>query len=181
MANPDSTQDPRDTETIPLGKIVGTHALRGEVRIHLYNPDSTTLEEVDDVELRFADGRRERRAIRNVRPHKRVALARLDGCDSIDDAQALVGTEIAIDADDLPELGPDEHYHFQLIGMAVTTVDGRPLGRVAEVMDLAAHAVCVVRDSEREYLIPFVDEIVRDVDIDNARMVIDPLPGLLDE
>lgn len=181
MANPDSTQEPCDAETIPLGKIVGTHALRGEVRIHLYNPDSTTLEEVEEVELRFVDGRRERRVIRNVRPHKRIVLARLDGCSSIDDAERLVGTEIAIDAADLPELGPDEHYHFQLIGMDVTTVDGRALGRVVEVLDLAAHAVCVVRDSEREYLIPFVDEIVRDVDIDNARMVIDPLPGLLDD
>lgn len=170
-----------DSGRIALGRIVGTHALRGEVRIHLYNPDSATLAGVDSVELRHADGRRERRRISGVRPHKRVALARLEGCASIEDAERLVGAEVCVDADALPELGPDELYHFQLVGLAVHTVDGRDLGRVAEVMDLASHAVCVVRDGDREFLIPFVDAIVRDVDLDAGTMRIEPLPGLLDD
>jgi len=168
-------------ETVAIGRIVGTHALRGEVRIHLYNPDSAALDYVDSVRLHHTDGRRERRGIANVRRHKRVLLARLDGCASIEDAEPLIGTEIHVARNELPELGPDELYHFQLVGMSVHTVDGRDLGRVVEVMDLTAHAVCVVRDGQHEYLIPFVDEIVRESDPETGRMVIDPLPGLLDD
>lgn len=168
-------------DLIVLGRIAGTHALRGEVRIRLFNPDSRALDGAKSVTLRLPDGRMVQRALAHVRPHQQALLATFTGCHSIEDAESLVGAEVCVAATDLPDLGPDEVYHFQLVGMRVSTTEGRDLGSVAEVMDLPAHAVCVVRGGGREFLIPFIDEIVRDVDIDARHLVIEPMPGLLED
>ena len=180
-----STSSPRSAAAgtlVPLGRISATHDLRGELRARLYNPSSTALDDAEHGVLRFADGSVEERRLVAVRNHKPgLLLVQLDGCTSIDDAEPLVGAEILLPYTELPELGADEVYHFQLIGLRVETTDGRDLGRIAEVMDLAAHAVCVVRGHGREILIPFVDAFVRDVDLANGRMLVEPVPGLIDD
>lgn len=167
-------------DLVALGRITGTHALRGEVRIHLFNPDSTALQRGLAVFLRREDELRETRIVA-VRPHKRIHITRLAGVDSIDDAEACIGFEVCLPLEALPELGPDEVYHFQLVGLRVETVAGEELGKIVEVLDLPANDVCIVRGKGREYLIPFIDDVVREVDLDGGRMLIEPLPGLFDQ
>lgn len=178
---PRNTEPARgDEEWIALGRVAATHALRGEVRVRLYNPDSTALDSAESVLLRLRDGSEVEHAIRSLRPHKNGWLATFEGCASIDAAEPLVGAELLVRRADLPELGPDEVYHFQLVDLRVQTADGRDLGRVAEVLDLPAHPVCVVRDGAREIMIPFVTEIVDSVDLEAGLLVVTPPPGLID-
>lgn len=178
---PRETHHARGDEPIALGRVAGTHALRGEVRLRLYNPDSAALDRGVAVQLRLRDGREVERTIRALRPHKNALLVTFDGCASIEAAEELVGAEVLVAASALPSLGPDEVYHFQLVGLAVRTADGRPLGRVVEVSDNPAHPVCVVRDGGREVLLPFVPEFVVEVDVVAGVMVVQPPPGLIDE
>lgn len=170
-----------DREAIALGRIVATHALRGELRLRLYNPNSTALDRGMVVQLRLRDGSTVDRTIRTLRPHKNAMLVTFAGCDTIEAAERLVGAELSIAPDMLPPLDPDEVYHFQLVGLRVHTADGVFVGSVAEVMDIPGHPVCVVRDGAREALIPFVPAFVADVDLDAGTMTITPPPGLLDE
>lgn len=169
-----------DSEEIALGRIVATHALRGEVRLRLYNPHSTALDRGMAVQLRLRDGRTVERSIRSLRPHKNAVLVTFVGCDTIEAAEELVGAELRVGTDVLPPLDPNEVYHFQLVGLRVYTADGAFVGAVAEVMDLPGHPVCVVRDGAREALIPFVPAFVADVDLGAGTMTITPPPGLLD-
>jgi len=170
----------RTTPTLlPLGPLVNTHGIRGELRLLPYNPDSTTLRPGLHVVLRRADEEFPRQ-LTGVRRHKRFLLLTLDGCDSLDAAEALVGCELCVTLDDLPPLQAGEVYHYELVGMAVVTSAGDSLGTVTEVLTTPAHDVCVVRDGAAEHLIPLVANVVREIDRDGRRIVVEPLPGLLD-
>ncbi len=164
---------------IALGEIVNTHATHGELRVRLFNPNSTSLTTGATIVLRRgADQHRHR--IVGMRAHKRFVLLTLEGCDSMSAAEALVGCEVCVGEDELPPAGPDEVYHYQLLGMTVVTTAGAEIGVVKEVIPVGSNDVCVVHADGREHLIPLIADVVRHVDRTDKRLVIDPLPGLLD-
>ena len=164
---------------IALGHVAGPHATRGELRIRPFNPESTTLHPGCTVVLRHGQTC-EVHSVTAVRRHKHYLLVTLHGCDSMSAAEALKGREVCVHAADLPDLGPDEIYHYELVGMAVITTTGEAVGTVAEVMATPSNDICVVRAVEREHLIPLVDSVVKAIDRQQRRLVIDPVPGLLD-
>jgi 16S rRNA processing protein RimM len=165
---------------IPLGHVVNAHATRGEVRLRPFNPHSTTLRTGSAVVLRRGAAQLARH-VRSVRRHKGFVLLVLDGCESRTAAEALIGYEVCVPEADLPAAGPDEIYHYQLLGMTVVTTAGTEVGVVADVLTTGGNDVCVVRADAREHLIPLVGEVVKQVDRERLRLVIEPLPGLLEE
>lgn len=168
-----------DAKLLAIGRLVGTHGVRGELKLHTFNPQSEAVVDGVQVVLRKNDTD-QTKEVASVRPHKRVLLVTIAGCDSMTAAEALVGSDVYIDEADLPETGPDELYHFELMGMEVVTVDGRELGKIVDVMTTAAHDVCTVRGQGREHLIPLIADVIDSIDKTARRLVIDPLPGLLD-
>lgn len=166
-------------DSIAVGRVVTTHGLRGELRVQLFNPDSTSIQAGGEITLR-REHHESRHRVLSIRPHKRVLLVILEGCGSIEDAEALVGSEVRVSKNALPPAGPDEIYHFELIGMRVVTTGGEELGTVAEVMAPGSNDICVVRAGTREYLIPMIADVVKEVDRNARKLVIEPLPGLLE-
>jgi 16S rRNA processing protein RimM len=165
---------------IPLGKLVNVHATRGELRMLPFNPSSGTLRAGATVVLRRG-ATLEKRRVRALRRHKRFLLLSLEGCDSMVAAEQLVGADVCVHERQLPPVGPNEIYYYELVGMAVVTTAGRDLGQVAEVLATGGNAVCVVRTAQAEHLIPMVAAIVKVVDRAARRLIIEPLPGLLDD
>lgn len=164
---------------IALGEIVNTHAIHGELRVRLFNPGSTILTSRSTVILRRGSEQQTRRIV-GLRAHKHLLLLTLDGCDSMTAAEALIGCEVCVPENALPPAGADEVYHYELLGMTVVTVAGADVGIVTEVIPTGSNDVCVVRSDTREYLIPLIADVVRCVDREEKRLLIDPLPGLLD-
>ncbi|HVN85324.1 MAG TPA: ribosome maturation factor RimM [Candidatus Binatia bacterium] len=162
-----------------IGTIVNTHGVAGELRVLPYNPDSSSMQPGQEITLCWPE-RSQRVRVRSVRPHKRFRLIQLEGCDSATRAETLVGAEVAVDADTLPPAGPNEVYHHDLIGARVCTDDGRELGVIEELLVTGSNDVCVVRGDSGEHLIPLIEDVVRTIDLVNRRLVITPLPGLLD-
>ena len=104
----------------------------------------------------------------------------LAGCDSPEAARALGGRLLAIPESEALPLDEAHFYAWQLEGCRVVTEDGREVGRVAGIEETAGHDLWLVRDGDREHLIPAVPEIVREVDLMERRVVLSPPPGLLD-
>lgn len=103
-------------------------------------------------------------------------IARLDGIEDRNQAEALTGCQILIDPALLPRLQAGEYYWSDLIGLKVESLQGDPLGVVASMLETGADDVMVV-NGDRERLIPFViDDIVREINLDEQRMVVDWLP-----
>ena len=164
---------------IALGQIVNTHATHGELRVKLFNPDSTILAPGVTVVLRRGAQQQTRRIVA-LRPHKHLMLTTLEDCDSMTAAQALIGFEVCVHEEELPPTGPHEVYHHHLLGMTVVTTAGLALGVITEVIPIGSNDVCVVRSAASEHLIPLIADVVHTVDRKEKRLVIDPLPGLLD-
>ena len=114
-------------------------------------------------EATFAEGQR----------HGKTVIVHIDGYDDRDQAARLIGTEIGIPREELPEAGGDQFYWSDLEGLRVMHHDGTELGKVDHMLETGAHDVMVVK-GEQERLIPFVmNKVIINVDFDEGRIDVD--------
>ena len=150
---------------IPIGKVVGTHGIKGYLRVFPYSESAAPFAPGKQLSLRRKDRPVVILGIEAARPHKRGGLLALEGITSLDAAKELAGCELCIDKSTLPEPEDGTYYWFQIIGLEVLTVDNRRLGRVATIFPTGSNDVYVVRDGKREVLIPATDSVVVDIDL----------------
>ncbi|NCT68221.1 MAG: ribosome maturation factor RimM [Rhodanobacteraceae bacterium] len=156
-----------------LGRIVGVHGVRGELKLESYTEPRTQIFRYRPWLLRSASGDRQIDGGRG-RAHGKGLVAELPGVVDRDAAAALVGTEVWVARSALPALKPGEYYWSDLEGLEVVTVEGVPLGRVSHLLATGANDVLVAKDGERERLIPFlVDRFVTGVDMEQQRITVD--------
>src|SRR6185503_2357023 len=165
---------------IAVGEIVAAHALRGAVRMRAYQPPAPSL--AAGVEVVLERGARHvPTRVLSAAPHARSqVLLSLEGTTDRNAAEALVGARVLVSAEALPPLGENEFYYHEIEGFQVATTGGRVLGEVVETFSTGANDVWVVRDGDREYLIPVIADVVRTIDREQRRVEIEPMPGLLD-
>lgn len=162
-------------ERVSLGRIVRPHGVRGEVRVHLYNPDSTLLEAIEEVWL-------EDRAValEGARPGPGGAwLVRLAGIDDRDAAEALRGVELAVPREVFPEEAEDT-YLVDLLGLKVVDGEGRELGTVEGVEVAGPQDLLVVRRGESAWLLPAVEPLLGEVDTEAGTLTVNLPEGLSD-
>ncbi|HEV7733003.1 MAG TPA: ribosome maturation factor RimM [Candidatus Binatia bacterium] len=177
---PGTTVD-ADPTAVAVAEITGAHALRGMLRVHPYQPPAPSLIDERAVLLE-RDGQWREVRIAHIAPHGggSVLLLTLDEVTDRTAAENLRGTRILVREADLPPVDPDEFYVYEMLGFAVDTVDGRHLGTIADTMATGLNDVWIVRDGTHEHLIPVIADVVRTIDRDARRVLIDPMPGLLD-
>jgi 16S rRNA processing protein RimM len=164
---------------VTLGRLGRPHGLAGELAF-----DTGALEPRELIELRefrWLGARGQTRALtlagaRAVLPRM---LVRFDGVNSRAAASELVNGELQIERARLPDPGPGVAWTFQLIGCEVRTVEGRILGTLESIMPPGAHPIYVVR-GEREWMIPVVTNVVRNVDL-TAGVITVALPAGLED
>jgi 16S rRNA processing protein RimM len=167
-------------EVVAVGEVVGAHALRGLVRMRAYQPPAPSLVPGRSVVLERGASRRDATVV-SAAPHGRgLVLLGLQGIDDRTAAEQLVGVRVLVHRTDLPAPGAGEFYYHEVRGCRVETTAGRPLGTIAETFSTGTNDVWVVRDGGREHLIPVIADVVRTIDAAARRVVIEPLPGLLD-
>lgn len=180
MLPPRAGGDPSAPDAVAVGEIVGAHALRGAVRVRAYQPPAPSLAPGRTVVVE-RDGATREVVVVSASPHARgTVLLELDGVIDRTAAEALVGSRVLVRAADLPAAADDEFYWHEVIGFRVDTIDDVSLGTITECLATGANDVWVVRDGDREHLIPVIADVVRTIDRTTRRIVIDPLPGLLD-
>lgn len=160
-----------------IGQVTKPHGVRGEVRVmpHTDLPErfgwleAVYVGEAPPVQV----------AVDSARVHKGFVLLKLAGCDNRDEAQKLRGKLLQIPEDQAIPLEENEYFLHDVVGLSVETEDGTELGAITEVIETGANNVFVVKGSKGEVLIPDTDEVVVDIDFEQNRMIIHPLPGLL--
>jgi 16S rRNA processing protein RimM len=163
-----------------VGRISGTHGLKGALRFRPDNPDSDILAEVKRIFLERDGESREFRltAIAPLNPTTRRIT--LEGIADINAAESLKGAVVMLATEDVPAAKPGEFYYYEAIGCEVFLTDGTRLGAIEEIFSNGAHDVWVVRDAEREVLVPVIEDVVKAMDLPARRVTIEPVPGLLD-
>ena len=171
---------PAAAGTVAVGEIVSAHALRGVVRVRPYQPPAPSLTPGRQVILQQDDRQRTAMLVA-VAPHGRtLLLVTLRDVDDRDAAEALIGARLLVRAEDLPPAAADEFYYHEIEGFRVETTTGTLLGTVHETFSTGLNDVLVVRNADREHLIPVITDVIRAVDRNERRIVIEPMPGLLE-
>ncbi|GAA2107600.1 hypothetical protein GCM10009759_46870 [Kitasatospora saccharophila] len=164
-----------------VGRIGRAHGIRGDVSVEV---------RTDEPELRLGPGAvlltdpaaTGPLTVETGRVHSGRLLLRFVGVKDRTAAEALRGTMLIaeVDPEETPE-DPDEYYDHQLIGLDVVLADGTPVGELTEVLHLPYQDLLTVqRPDGTEVLVPFVEQIVPTIDLDEQRVVITPPPGLID-
>jgi 16S rRNA processing protein RimM len=154
-----------------LGAIAGAHGVRGLVKIKSFTQDPANLTAYGP--LTDESGQR-RFEIAVSGQAKGVLLARIEGVEDRDAAQALRGVRLYVARAVLPEPEAEEFYLADLIGLAVEDPDGRPLGKVATVENYGAGDLLeIARPEDAPLLVPFTKAAVPLVDLEGGRVVVD--------
>jgi 16S rRNA processing protein RimM len=168
-------------ELITVGKINGTHGIKGQLKVYSYSGNLESLGAARIIILRSPDGATLREfGVKGIKPHSAGFILGLKDFDNIDQVLPLVGSEVCLRRSQLPEPEDDEYYWCDLLGLRVVTVDGVELGTLADIFETGSNDVYVVRKDKQEYLIPAVASVISSVDLAGGTMVITPLDGLLD-
>ena len=163
-----------DDDLICVGHILGAQGIKGWVRV--FSNTSPRENIVKYSPWLIEQGQELKPVDVSGRLQGKNVVAQLDGIEDRNQAEALTGCRILIEAAQLPRLQEGEYYWSDLIGLAVENLQGEPLGVVDSMLETGADDVMVV-SGDRERLIPFViDDIVREVDLVGQRLIVDWQP-----
>ena len=155
-----------------MGRITGLFGVRGWVKVYSYTEPREAVLNYDRWLLRRKDGWQEAIVAEGQR-HGKTVIARLDGYVDRDQAAGLVGADIGVPREAMPETERGQFYWSDLEGLRVLHRDGTELGKLAYLLETGAHDVMVVQ-GEQERLIPFVlDKVVLGVDLDKGEIEVD--------
>ncbi|BCS53167.1 ribosome maturation factor RimM [Geobacter sp. SVR] len=171
---------PAPDTLVPVGKIIGTHGIRGLLKVFSFSGNMESLNAAGTITLKSSDGSLQKHAVASLVAHGGKFLIGLKGFENINQVLHLVGSEICLLRSQLPETEEDEYYWCDLIGLSVATVDGIELGTISDIFESGASDIYVVTGKDREYLIPAIADVISSVDLADGRMLITPLEGLLD-
>ncbi|WP_246082014.1 ribosome maturation factor RimM [Peptacetobacter hominis] len=163
-----------------VGKIVKTQGLKGDVRVL---PSTDDIYRFDFLEVFYLGNDRDTEwEMENVRYKGNLVIMKIKGIDRVEDAERLVGKNIYVSRDESFELEEGEFFIADMIGIEVFTVSGERVGVLKDVLQYAANDVYVIKNDEgKEFLIPAVMKFVPEIDIEEGKMIIDPIKGMLED
>ncbi|MDO4814131.1 MAG: ribosome maturation factor RimM [Gemella sp.] len=166
---------------LKVGKIVNTHALKGELKII---SSSDFIDERLEVgsELLITRGNQvvKEVIVESAREHKGAFLVKFEGIDSIEEAEKFKNLQLKVDEEHLEELEDGEFYFYEIIGCKVVDENDATIGEIVDILQTGANDVWVVKtDKNKEVLIPYIEDVVKKIDIENKVINIEVMEGLL--
>jgi 16S rRNA processing protein RimM len=165
-----------------VGKIVNTHGVRGEVRVISRTDFPEKRYQAGSTLYLFHEkgGQPVELTVESHRKHKNFDLLTFKGLQDISEVETFKNGILKINETQLGGLEEGEYYFHEIIGCHVKTSDGEEIGSIKEILTPGANDVWVVKGTKgKEILIPFIDDVVKEIDVENKIIVIDPMEGLL--
>jgi 16S rRNA processing protein RimM len=171
----------RPIEWATIGKIVAPFGIRGEVKVRSFSDVPGRFGTLKDVYLGPQHMRYTVMAARSAAQHA-VYVLKLSGIDDIDAAETLRNHDLSIPLNQLAELPPNSYYQHDILGLHVSTLSGREVGEIVDIIATGSNDVYVIdAPSGKQFLIPAIKQIVKQVDLARKVMYIDPISGMIDD
>ena len=164
---------------LQVGVISSTHGVRGEVKVFPTTDDAQRFKKLKKVIL---DTGREHMPleVEGVKFFKQFAILKFKGIDNINDIEKYKGRSLLVDRDNAVKLKKDEYFIADMIGISVFTDDGEEFGVMKDVLETGANDVYIIESPKHgEVLVPAIKQCILDVDIENSKMVIHLMEGLV--
>ena len=154
-------------DLIRVGVIINTFGVKGEVKIY---PDIDYFDELERVFIKDKEYK-----IEKLREQKGIIIAKFEDIDDINQIESLKNEEVMIALEDRPELPEGKHYVGDLLGLEVITEDGQVLGTLDNIYNTGANDIYEVG----EILLPATDEVIKQIDMENKKIIVHLLKGLI--
>lgn len=167
-------------DLLRVGVIANTHGIHGEVKVYPTTDDMNRFKKLKEVIL---DTGKEHKPleITGVKFFKNMAILKFKGIDNINDIEKYKGKDLLVTRENAVALGKDEYFICDLIGCQVVEENGASVGELTEVLQTAANDVFVVQGSDKkEILIPYIDDCVKEVVMDEKKVIVRLLPGMME-
>lgn len=165
-------------DMLQVGVITSTHGLRGEVKVFPTTDDPARFDALEEVWLDTGKGSL-RLEIESVRYFKQLVIVKFKGLDRIEDVEPYKKKALLVTREHAIELGENEYFIADLIGLQVEDERGEALGTLTDVLQTGANDVYVVSDGAREILIPAIRQCILEVDLAGGMMKTHLLEGLV--
>lgn len=166
-------------EYIEIGQIINTNGLKGVVKVNPFTDDIGKFEDLKYVYIQLKNELKKVK-IEQVRYNKNQVLLKLEGIDSIEEAEKYRNFYLKTEKESQEDLGEDTYYIVDLIGLDVYTDKNEYLGKIEDVFPTGSNDVYVVKDNlGKQILIPAIADVVKEVDLKNKKMIINLIPGLI--
>ncbi len=166
-------------ERLQVGVISSTHGVRGEVKVFPTTDDPKRYKKLKKV---YLDTGREflPLEIQGVKFFKQFVIVKFKGIDNINDIEMYRGKSLLVDRQDAVPLKQDEYFIADMVGIEVFTEDGEKFGVLKDVMETGANDVYIIDSLKHgEVLVPAIKQCILDVNIDERRMDIHLMDGLI--
>ena len=166
-------------EYIEIGQIVNTNGLKGVVKVNPFTDDISKFEDLKYVYIQLKNELKKVK-IEQVRYNKNQVLLKLEGIDSIEEAEKYRNFYLKTEKESQEDLGEDTYYIVDLIGLDVYSDKNEYLGKIEDVFPTGSNDVYVVKDNlGKQILIPAIADVVKEVDLKDKKMIINLIPGLV--
>jgi 16S rRNA processing protein RimM len=161
---------------IAVGRVIRPHGVRGALQVEAISDLLLGLQ--PGTEVTFGENHWTSKLV-FLHPHRKRYLMAVEDCTDRRQAEALRGDRIYLPAAAADRLPEGTYFHHQILGLAVETEEGVPLGTVEDILETGANDVYVVRsEAEGELLLPAIDSVIRKIDLDSGVLIVRLLPGL---
>lgn len=167
-------------DLLRVGTIASTHGIRGEVKVF---PTTDDINRFKKLKKCILDTGREQieLEVESVKFFKQYAILKFKGYDNINDIEKYRGKDLLVTRENAVKLEENENFIADLIGLDVVTDEGVHFGKVSDIMQTAANDVYVIDgDDGKEYLFPSIKECILDVNLDESKVTVHIMKGLLD-
>jgi 16S rRNA processing protein RimM len=168
-------------EYLQVGTIISSHALKGEVKVYPLTDDPHRFDDLSHV-LIDPEGARRELQLEKVRYFKNLVIAKFQGIDRIEDTEDLMKKDLYIPREEAIPLEEGEYYIADLFDLSVVEEEsGREIGSLYDVLKTGANDVYIVRSPEKkgkELLLPVIEEVIRDIDLEKGTITVHLMDGL---
>jgi 16S rRNA processing protein RimM len=173
--NNDARQPP---EFLAVGHIVRPHGVRGGLKV---SATSDLIFKLQPAAVVYLGPDKISAIVKTLRLHRKEFLLFIEGVTTREAAEKWREAGIFICYAELDPLPDGEFFHWQIVGLKVVTTTGEELGRIEEIIQTGANDVYVVRDrSGKEIMLPAIESVIQEVDLENKRIVVHLIPGLIE-
>jgi 16S rRNA processing protein RimM len=161
---------------IPIGRVTRTHGLKGELKFFPADQDDLVVQKDQQIRLDETTFK-----IKSVRGVKSPFIVKFEGVDSIEAAQGLSGQEVLVAKEDFESLPEGEYYRFEIEGLKVFDDTGKYYGVIEEIIATGSNDVYVVRGDGKEWLVPMIDSVVQNIDLEEGKLIFHCVEGLFED
>ena len=155
-------------DLVPLGKVIKSHGLKGELKVFLYNNESSIFTEGLKLWFRSNRNKYDFYSLKSIRGSMNNKIIKLDKIFDIDNIQSLVKKEIFVSRSDFIPLGNKKDYYLNdLIGLSVLDESDNACGVIIDIVTTAANDIIVVKYNNKEFMVPVIDEFIKLFDFEN--------------